>query len=122
MKSSYIYGIAYGMTKYRKYPIHLPDVFKDGVGLGCFFEIIQPVIFELDGEEYGIDVLEVREIIRMPSITRRYSIGQGHRSLFAVESILGVDQHIAARHPECSRFCGILPISIHFSCNCETIC
>ena len=33
-------------------------------------EIIQLVSFELDGEEYGIDVLTVREIIRMPSITK----------------------------------------------------
>jgi purine-binding chemotaxis protein CheW len=33
-------------------------------------EIIQLVSFELDGEEYGIDVLTVREIIRMPTITK----------------------------------------------------
>ncbi|MDR3578730.1 MAG: chemotaxis protein CheW [Oryzomonas sp.] len=33
-------------------------------------EIIQLVSFELDGEEYGIDVLTVREIIRMPSVTK----------------------------------------------------
>jgi purine-binding chemotaxis protein CheW len=33
-------------------------------------EIIQLVSFELDGEDYGIDVLTVREIIRMPSITK----------------------------------------------------
>jgi purine-binding chemotaxis protein CheW len=33
-------------------------------------EIIQLVSFELGGEEYGIDVLTVREIIRMPSITK----------------------------------------------------
>lgn len=33
-------------------------------------DIIQLVSFELDGEEYGIDVLAVREIIRMPSITK----------------------------------------------------
>jgi len=33
-------------------------------------EIIQLVSFELEGEEYGIDVLAVREIIRMPSITK----------------------------------------------------
>ena len=33
-------------------------------------EIIQLVSFELDHEEYGIDVLSVREIIRMPSITK----------------------------------------------------
>lgn len=32
-------------------------------------EIIQLVSFELGGEEYGIDVLKVREIIRMPPIT-----------------------------------------------------
>lgn len=33
-------------------------------------EIIQLVSFELGGEEYGVDVLSVREIIRMPSITK----------------------------------------------------
>lgn len=33
-------------------------------------DIIQLVSFELDGEEYGIDVLGVREIIRLPAITR----------------------------------------------------
>lgn len=32
--------------------------------------IIQLVSFELGGEEYGVDVLAVREIIRMPAITR----------------------------------------------------
>lgn len=33
-------------------------------------EVIQLVSFELAGEEYGIDVLSVREIIRMPGITK----------------------------------------------------
>lgn len=33
-------------------------------------EIIQLVSFELNQEEYGIDVLSVREIIRMPDITK----------------------------------------------------
>lgn len=33
-------------------------------------EIIQLVSFELGGEEYGVDVLSVREIIRMPGITK----------------------------------------------------
>ena len=33
-------------------------------------EIIQLVSFELGGEEYGVDVLAVREIIRMPAITK----------------------------------------------------
>lgn len=33
-------------------------------------EIIQLVSFELAGEEYGIDVLMVREIIRIPAITK----------------------------------------------------
>jgi len=33
-------------------------------------ELIQLVSFKLDEEEYGVDVLKVREIIRMPSITR----------------------------------------------------
>lgn len=33
-------------------------------------ELIQLVSFKLDAEEYGVDVLKVREIIRLPSITR----------------------------------------------------
>ncbi|RNC72263.1 MAG: purine-binding chemotaxis protein CheW [Desulfuromonadales bacterium] len=33
-------------------------------------ELIQLVSFKLDQEEYGVNVLKVREIIRMPSITR----------------------------------------------------
>ena len=33
-------------------------------------ELIQLVSFSLDEEEYGIDVLKVREIIRIPVITR----------------------------------------------------
>ena len=33
-------------------------------------ELIQLVSFLLDREEYGVDVLKVREIIRVPSITR----------------------------------------------------
>lgn len=33
-------------------------------------ELIQLVSFKLDEEEYGVDVLKVREIIRLPSITR----------------------------------------------------
>lgn len=33
-------------------------------------EIIQLVTFELEHEEYGVDVLSVREIIRMPVITK----------------------------------------------------
>jgi purine-binding chemotaxis protein CheW len=33
-------------------------------------EIIQMVSFELGGEVYGVDVLMVREIIRMPTITK----------------------------------------------------
>jgi purine-binding chemotaxis protein CheW len=32
--------------------------------------LIQLVSFNLDKEEYGVDVLKVREIIRLPSITR----------------------------------------------------
>ena len=32
-------------------------------------DIIQLVSFELEGEEYGVDVMKVREIIRMPQIT-----------------------------------------------------
>jgi len=33
-------------------------------------ELIQLVSFSLDQEEYGVDVLKVREIIRMPTVTR----------------------------------------------------
>lgn len=33
-------------------------------------ELIQLVSFMLDNEEYGVEVLKVREIIRMPGITR----------------------------------------------------
>lgn len=33
-------------------------------------ELIQLVTFSLDKEEYGVDVLKVREIIRMPIVTR----------------------------------------------------
>lgn len=33
-------------------------------------ELIQLVSFMLDDEEYGVEVLKVREIIRMPSITK----------------------------------------------------
>ncbi len=33
-------------------------------------ELIQLVSFNLDQEEYGVDVLKVREIIRMPNVTR----------------------------------------------------
>lgn len=33
-------------------------------------ELIQLVSFNLDQEEYGVDVLKVREIIRMPIVTR----------------------------------------------------
>jgi len=38
-----------------------------GYGNGA---IIQLVIFSVDNEEYGVDVLKVREIIRMTDITR----------------------------------------------------
>lgn len=47
---------------------NLPEVRGDNNRLT--HEIIQLVSFELDGEEYGIDVLTVREIIRMPAITK----------------------------------------------------
>jgi purine-binding chemotaxis protein CheW len=33
-------------------------------------EVIQLVSFMLDNEEYGVEVLKVREIIRMPAITK----------------------------------------------------
>lgn len=46
---------------------NLPAV-RDGVATTG--NIIQLVSFELGGEEYGVDVLAVREIIRMPAITR----------------------------------------------------
>lgn len=39
-------------------------------GPGSTNEVIQLVSFELEREEYGIDVLFVREIIRMPDITK----------------------------------------------------
>jgi len=42
----------------------------DEVRAGEHGELIQLVSFSLDNEEYGVDVLKVREIIRMPSITR----------------------------------------------------
>jgi len=47
---------------------NLPTV--TGAVSGTAQEIIQLVSFELGGEEYGVDVLTVREIIRMPSITK----------------------------------------------------
>lgn len=37
---------------------------------GSHDELIQLVSFNLDQEEYGVDVLKVREIIRMPIVTR----------------------------------------------------
>lgn len=42
----------------------------DEAHAGDHGELIQLVSFSLDNEEYGVDVLKVREIIRMPSITR----------------------------------------------------
>lgn len=33
-------------------------------------EIIQMVTFALEREEYGVEVLSVREIIRMPELTK----------------------------------------------------
>ena len=46
-------------------PIKLDDVRSGEQG-----ELIQLVSFNLAQEEYGVDVLKVREIIRMPTITR----------------------------------------------------
>lgn len=46
-------------------PIKLEDVRNSEHG-----ELIQLVSFNLVQEEYGVDVLKVREIIRMPIITR----------------------------------------------------
>jgi purine-binding chemotaxis protein CheW len=46
---------------------NLPMVKKDADASGG---IIQLVSFELDKEEYGVDVLAVREIIRLPAITK----------------------------------------------------
>ncbi len=42
----------------------------DNAHVGERGELIQLVSFSLDNEEYGVDVLKVREIIRMPVITR----------------------------------------------------
>jgi purine-binding chemotaxis protein CheW len=39
-------------------------------------ELIQLVSFMLDSEEYGVEVLKVREIIRMPSITKMPNAAQ----------------------------------------------
>lgn len=47
---------------------NLPAVPSNQITTG--HEIIQLVSFELEQEEYGVDVLSVREIIRMPSITK----------------------------------------------------
>jgi purine-binding chemotaxis protein CheW len=46
-------------------PIKFDDVRSGEQG-----ELIQLVSFNLAQEEYGVDVLKVREIIRMPTITR----------------------------------------------------
>lgn len=46
---------------------NVPTIQRDRDGSSS---IIQLVSFELDGEEYGVDVLSVREIIRLPSITK----------------------------------------------------
>ena len=46
-------------------PMKLDDVRSGEQG-----ELIQLVSFNLAQEEYGVDVLKVREIIRMPTITR----------------------------------------------------
>ena len=47
---------------------NLPIVKSDAGQRGN--EIIQLVTFELAAEEYGVDVLAVREIIRVPAITK----------------------------------------------------
>jgi purine-binding chemotaxis protein CheW len=39
-------------------------------------ELIQLVSFLLNGEEYGVEVLKVREIIRMPTITKMPNVAQ----------------------------------------------
>jgi purine-binding chemotaxis protein CheW len=46
---------------------NLPMLKRDG---DSGDHIIQLVSFELENEEYGVDVLTVREIIRMPDITK----------------------------------------------------
>ncbi len=43
---------------------------REDVRSGEHDELIQLVSFNLAQEEYGVDVLKVREIIRMPTITR----------------------------------------------------
>lgn len=48
----------------------LVPIKADGAQSGEHGELIQLVSFSLAQEEYGVDVLKVREIIRMPSITR----------------------------------------------------
>lgn len=48
----------------------LVPVKGDGALVGEHGELIQLVSFNLAQEEYGVDVLKVREIIRMPIITR----------------------------------------------------
>ncbi len=41
-----------------------------GTGRDSSRDVIQLVSFELESEEYGVDVLAVREIIRLPAITK----------------------------------------------------
>lgn len=43
---------------------------KTSAGVSGRDELIQLVSFILGGEEYGVEVLRVREIIRMPAITK----------------------------------------------------
>jgi len=47
---------------------NLPAV-REGINEASH-ELIQLVSFELEGEEYGVEVMAVREIIRMPTITK----------------------------------------------------
>lgn len=47
---------------------NLPAI--QGAGQHAVNELTQLVTFNLDNEEYGVAVLRVREIIRMPAITR----------------------------------------------------
>lgn len=40
------------------------------VGSGPADELLQMVVFQLGGEEFGVEIMKVQEIIRMPEITQ----------------------------------------------------
>ncbi|MEZ5335854.1 MAG: chemotaxis protein CheW [Methanolobus sp.] len=39
-------------------------------GKGPTDELLQMVVFQLGGEEFGVEIMKVQEIIRMPEITQ----------------------------------------------------